>query len=328
MNRLTTILSGTAAALMLLQSCSGMEDVRNGIDSLNTRLDALQETILTYNESIEAYSDMFSGTAWIVDFIEDNGGYTVKLSDGSELRIYNGTAEEDYSPFRIGLDELSGQYVWFYGDEPYRQNGQLVPASGTDGVTPQIRVNQTGRWEFSFDGGKTWQEGDSATPRAGGLFDDVRKTDRDGNTWTEGVSSGVPCLTFTWTAGDQENIVTIPTFGGLTMTMEAELLEGGGKVFVDEIDPVKHKAYTVAAGAELTVAVRQKGVHATVIESAVGFAVRISIDSSATEEVSGTMSISPLAGTAVGDYNIFVKIFSPEGFARLVTVPVTVTDPA
>ena len=324
MKRIIFILLGIVS-FIILQSCNDRDEIRQDIDNLNDRVDKLQETIMQYNEQVAAYDALLTGTSWMVDFSEHDQGYTIKLNNGKKLEVYNGEADLDYSPFRIGLDEKSGKYVWYYNDEILKQNGETVPVVGENGVTPQVRVNENGRWEFSFDG-EIWKEGDNALPRAGGtLFDDVKKTDENGNTWIEGTSKGIPCLTFSWTVGGIENVVTIPTLGGLKLTLEVGK-QDGGKEYVEEIDFKIHKPFEVKVGESLTVNIKQKGVKTVVIETT-DFAVQITdkkdvIPDPVSGEVDGVMTITPLS--AISMENIYLKIFSAETFCKLVLVPVKV----
>lgn len=311
-----------------LQSCNERDDIRRDIDDLNGRLDKLQETIMQYNKEIAAYDALLKGTSWMVDFSENGQGYTIKLNDGKKLDVYNGEAELDYSPFRVGLDEKSGKYVWYYNDEILKQNGKTVPASGENGVTPQVRIDEDGRWEFSFDG-KTWEKGGNALPRAGGsLFDDVKKTDKEGKDWVEGESEGTPCLTFVWTVGGIENVVTIPSFGGLGLTMEAEK-QDGTKEFVEEVTLETYKPFEVKADETLTINIRQKGVNKVVIETG-DFSVQVTdapdaAPDSETGEIAGTITVRPLP-TVSGLTYIYIKIFSVESFCKLVAIPVQIVS--
>ena len=125
MKRIIFILLGIVP-FIILQSCNDRDEIRQDIDNLNDRVDKLQETIMQYNEQVAAYDALLTGTSWMVDFSEHDQGYTIKLNNGKKLEVYNGEADLDYSPFRIGLDEKSGKYVWYYNDEILKQNGETV----------------------------------------------------------------------------------------------------------------------------------------------------------------------------------------------------------
>ncbi|GEM_PF-4135921 len=316
-------------SFIMLCSCSNNDELRQDVDDLKARFDELKKKVNAYNNDIASYDDLLSGANWIVDITEDEKGFpVVKLNNGNTLNFASEDARYDYSPFRVGFDEASQRYVWFYNDAVYKLNGEIVPALGTDGIVPQIRVSDKDRWEFSFDGGRTWQIGDSAIPQTGAsFFDSVRKTDSGGNAWQEGVSEGFPCLTFVWTAGGTENVVTIPTFGGLKLTVEAEKTDGT-KEFVEDFTP-SFKPIEISKGGETTVNIRQKGVEKIVVGT-FDVNVNISDNKGATEEpttgeIPGTMVISACEGFS-GNVSIYVKIFSKEGFCKLLAIPVTVLE--
>lgn len=54
------------------------------------------------------------------------------------------------------MKEDNGVYYWTIDGEFILNNGQKVPVTGKDGLTPQFKI-QDGKWYVSFDG-KTWDE--------------------------------------------------------------------------------------------------------------------------------------------------------------------------
>lgn len=49
----------------------------------------------------------------------------------------------------IGLKEDNGVYYWTIDGEFILNNGQKVPVTGKDGLTPQFKI-QDGKWYVSF----------------------------------------------------------------------------------------------------------------------------------------------------------------------------------
>ena len=90
-------------------------------------------------------------------------GYKIYFSDGTISTISNGVNGTDgkdgvdgkdaVAPV-IGIKEEEGVYYWTIDGEFVLNNGQKVPVTGKDGLTPQFKI-QDGKWYVSFDG-NTW----------------------------------------------------------------------------------------------------------------------------------------------------------------------------
>ena len=80
-------------------------------------------------------------------------GYKIYFSDGTTAELKNG--KDAVAPV-IGLKEDNGVYYWTIDGEFILNNGQKVPVTGKDGLTPKFKI-QDGKWYVSFDG-NTWDE--------------------------------------------------------------------------------------------------------------------------------------------------------------------------
>ena len=280
-----TFIIGGLCALLPLLSCSKEDELRSDIDDLNSRLDVLLASVPQINSDLETVSEMFDGKIAITEYtVNEYGDYTVKFSDGGSMTIYSGEMEEEIPKITVGEDG------WYYtqGGESHPlldADGNPAPVSGS---TPQIRVNERGFWEYSFDG-VTWNSGfGSALPNTGSIFDDVYPSE-DG--------SG---LVFKWHVGDQNFEKEIKLYGGLDLSID----------FGSETLPL-----ALDRGETVTFPATQTNVAEIVIETT-SLSVKIE------DGTPGSITIT--APDAALDTKIFIKIFSDAGYCRVVSIPVVV----
>lgn len=279
MKRTVFILSGViflAAAV----ACSKTDELREGIDELNGRLDALSAQVGQVNDDLAASNGIINGTVTITGYSENEyGDYTVNMSDGGSLTVYSGKIEQSIPVFSVGEDGWT-----------YTVDGVTYPMSGPDGypapasgATPQVRVTDNGRWEYSYDG-QTWMSGfGTALPSSGSIFDDVYPGD-DGNS-----------LVFTWHSGDVTYEKEVALYGGLDFEID----------YGQDNTPLRF-----AVGETMEFPVIQTNVVQVAIEPTV-WGVKVTDD-----------KITITAPSQADESVIVIKIFSAEGYARAVTVPV------
>ena len=277
-------------SLATLFSCSDTEDIRNDIDDLNARLDKLEATVKQMNEDIAHYQGILNGKLLVFDFQknEKNGDYILELSDGTRMTVYSGEPAENLPIMSIGED--GNWYYTMNGEtKPLLQNENLVSANPTNGKTPQLRVNDEGMWEYSYDGNE-WHDGIGlAAPGKGGsatvsIFEDVK------------LSDDKESITFTWKNGDETLEKTIKLYGGLELKITTE-------------------TRTFKLGEKLEYDIKQEGVTDIVIET-LNWGIQI--------EENKMYVTAPSTNVKGQEYeeNLIIKIFSKEGYCRLVTVPV------
>ncbi len=135
------------------------------------------------------------GNWWIGD---TNTGVAAAGKDGADGEDGKDGADGKDAPV-ISIDEFEGKYYWVQivnGTKTWLtdKNGNKIPVTGADAVTPILRVNASGYWIVSYDHGITFTEildeygypvkavgedGESGIPGKDGL---------DGDSWFEYVN--------------------------------------------------------------------------------------------------------------------------------------------
>ena len=157
------ILSLLFLPLVLLFSCTSLDDVNERLDEHEKRLDALETLVTNANTTISNLQKLVDAQGQKVSVVSyealpDGAGYVLTMSDGTEITLKNGS--DGQSP-TVGVTEVDGILYWTINGEIMRDaDGNPIKAEGQDGEsgqTPKIRVNTDGEWEVSLDDGKTWQ---------------------------------------------------------------------------------------------------------------------------------------------------------------------------
>ena len=156
------------------------EDVsalKTAVSQINSNIAALQSvvTALQSNVYVKEVTPIKDGNNNVI-------GYTIQFTDNTSVAIYHGEkgdkgdkgdqgeqgpqgpAGTDGTTPVIGVKDYDGTLYWTVNGEWLKDDqGKLVPvtgkdgatgATGQDGKTPQLRINE-GNWEVSYDG-QTW----------------------------------------------------------------------------------------------------------------------------------------------------------------------------
>ena len=159
------------ACTLSVVSCEKYDDapIKDALASLENRITALEKL----GGEVAVLKQIVEGKAMIVSCVEDEGKYTITLSDGKVL---------DVSKVMVGtpvvtLLQINGKFYWAYyinGQiEPLTIGGKKVEVASS--VVPQIRTNDEGFLEVSVDEGKTWTPTEAKLES--GLFSAVEKQD-------------------------------------------------------------------------------------------------------------------------------------------------------
>ena len=149
--------------LAVASVCCACGDLKDRVDVLEQKVSALESKVNQNVNSINALVEAAKKAVTITKVETLTDGYKIYFSDGTISTISNGVNGTDgkdgvngkdaVAPV-IGIKEEEGVYYWTIDGEFVLNNGQKVPVTGKDGLTPQFKI-QDGKWYVSFDG-NTW----------------------------------------------------------------------------------------------------------------------------------------------------------------------------
>lgn len=282
--------------LVALYSCDERDDLRSDIDDLKERVANLEASIEQMNSDISNYQQMVEGKILVVGYSKDEqDNYTIELSNGETVTIYSGKVDMDDMP----LFSVNASGHWAYtingmttellvNDKPV----SAIPETGTAGVTPKLKVDANGFWLISVDNGSTWNklgnnqiaDGTQAVANASSLFSNVTIDEATGQ------------ITFTIRADNSQ--VKVPIYGkDFYLTIEYE------------------GTATFGLGQKQEFVVEQANVKTATIENQT-WGVKL------TENKLIVTAPKTNVQGKVYEEQIYIKIFSKEGYCRVVKLPV------
>lgn len=282
--------------LVALYSCDERDDLRSDIDNLKERVANLEASIEQMNSDISNYQQMVEGKILVVGYSKDEqDNYTIELSNGETVTIYSGKVDMNDMP----LFSVNASGHWAYtindmttellvNDKPV----SAIPEAGTAGVTPKLKVDANGFWLISIDNGSTWNklgnnqiaDGTQAVANASSLFSNVTIDEATGQ------------ITFTIRADNSQ--VKVPIYGKdfyLTIKYEGTA--------------------TFGLGQKQVFLVEQANVETATIENQT-WGVKLTENK--------LIVTAPKTNVQGKEYEeqIYIKIFSKEGYCRVVKLPV------
>lgn len=282
--------------LVALYSCDERDDLRSDIDNLKERVANLEASIEQMNSDISNYQQMVEGKILVVGYSKDEqDNYTIELSNGETVTIYSGKVDMNDMP----LFSVNASGHWAYtindmttellvNDKPV----SAIPEAGTAGVTPKLKVDANGFWLVSIDNGSTWNklgnnqiaDGTQAVTNASSLFSNVTIDEATGQ------------ITFTIRADNSQ--VKVPIYGKdfyLTIKYEGTA--------------------TFGLGQKQEFVVEQANVETATIENQT-WGVKLTENK--------LIVTAPKTNVQGKEYEeqIYIKIFSKEGYCRVVKLPV------
>ena len=282
--------------LVALYSCDERDDLRSDIDNLKERVANLEASIEQMNSDISNYQQMVEGKILVVGYSKDEqDNYTIELSNGETVTIYSGKVDMNDMP----LFSVNASGHWAYtindmttellvNDKPV----SAIPEAGTAGVTPKLKVDANGFWLISIDNGSTWNklgnnqiaDGTQAVANASSLFSNVTIDETTGQ------------ITFTIRADNSQ--VKVPIYGKdfyLTIKYEGTA--------------------TFGLGQKQEFVVEQANVETATIENQT-WGVKLTENK--------LIVTAPKTNVQGKEYEeqIYIKIFSKEGYCRVVKLPV------
>ena len=157
MKTITRIIAAVLLGGGISAACSDLSDLEKKVESLESRVTALETLLPNINGNVEALQVLVNGTT-INSATQSNGVWTIILSNGETITLTAGSIGVGNAPV-MSVDK-DGYWMVDYGSgaEYLLMNGEKVKAVGTDGITPEFGVDKDGYWIVSYDGGKTFTQ--------------------------------------------------------------------------------------------------------------------------------------------------------------------------
>lgn len=274
-------------------SCDDRDEIRDDIDALSARLDALQVEFDKLNDNINTFYDLASGKTYFTSCTtDDRGNYTLALSDGSTWTVYSGMPEGELPTLAV----QDGKWVMSYKGLT-TEIGPANPTDGADGSTPQMSIKD-GYWYY--------QIGD----------DEPKKVESPYNVAM--IEQINPSIFETVAYDEEEKTLTFSLYGDAE-PVAIKVLDGLDLEFSNEdTNPVT--TVTIAAGGNQSITATPSDNVAEVVVSPTPLEVSL------TDGNSSNLKITVPEGTASGTYTIYFEIFSDTGYRLLKSLKVTVTE--
>ena len=284
-------------SLATFSGCDDRDEIRDDINALSARLDALQVEFDKLNSNINTFYNLSTGKTYFTSYTQsENGDYTLKLSDGNSWTVYGGMPEGELPVVTISEE---GKWVFSYNGEVIELKDEAGnpatanPVDGKSGSTPKMSVDEEGYWCYQIgDGAVQWVPGpynvaevDKINPS---IFEEVKVKEGNNNV-----------LQFKPYGSD--SYVEVALLGGLNMTFSAG-------------------PYTLStSSSSLTLTVTLKEV-ADVVISPTPLEVKL------TDADTGNLTISIPAGTTLSpdQYDIYFEIYNAAGHRLVKKLTVTV----
>ena len=108
-------------SLVTFSGCDDRDEIRDDINALSARLDALQVEFDKLNSNINTFYNLSNGKTYFTSYTQnENGDYTLQLSDGTSWTVYGGLPEGELPVVTIN-DE--GKWIFSYNGEEIELKG-------------------------------------------------------------------------------------------------------------------------------------------------------------------------------------------------------------
>lgn len=209
MKKILALLLTLLSMFFLFTACYDDSEIKENVEDLQDRVAKLEILCFQMNANISSLQTIVAALQQndgitAISKLADGNGYTVTFSSGKSMTIYNGN--DGHTP-AIGVQkDDDGVYYWTLdGDWLKDKYGSKVKAVGTEGITPQLKI-EDGSWFISYDGGTIWSKLGKATGEDGdAFFSEVKITEDD--------------VTFVLADGQ---VFTIPMIPELSITFSKE----------------------------------------------------------------------------------------------------------
>lgn len=282
-------------SLVTFSGCDERDEIRDDINALSARLDALQVEFDKLNDNISTFYNLATGKTYFTSYTQDEkGNYTLKLSDGTSWTVYGGLPEGDLPVITINEE---GKWIFSYEGEE-TELGSALPTAGKDGSTPKMSVDEEGFW--------CYQIGDGEIQRVPGPYNVAEVGEINPSIFEEVKVSLTNSNVLQFKLYGSDDYMDIALLGGLDMTFS-------------NFSNDEHK---VTATTPLTLTATLKEV-ATVVISPTPFEVKLT-DAGSTESNNLTISIPSGVTVSEGEHIIYFEIYNEAGYRLVKSLTVTV----
>lgn len=273
-------------SLVTFSGCDDRDEIRDDINALSARLDALQVEFDKLNSNINTFYNLANGKIYFTSYTQsENGDYTLKLSDGTSWTVYGGMPEGELPVVTINDEK---KWIFSYEGEEIAL-GSALPIDGKDGSALVMSIDDEGYW--------CYQIGDGEKQRVPGaynvadvskihpsIFEDVK------------VSTGSPDV-LQFKLYDSDDYINVALLGGMDMTFPQNLTitKGGNKTLTAILDTDLYE----------------------VVISPTPLNVEL--------DASGNLTITVPTGVDEGEYVIYFEIYNKDGYRLVKPLHVTVT---
>ena len=295
----TAMIAAAAAA-----SCTDLDNLEQRIDSLESRIAAIEAQLDGFNANIEALGAFAEGNRTISSVAENNGVYTITLSDNTTITLDQGSTAA--TPV-VTVDENKYWMVDYNdGNGPqYLLNsaGEKVQA----GTTPLFGVDENGYWTVSYNDGESYVQVTDPSGNPVSAVSDEQTQD----SFFKDVAYNEAEGTFTVILLDDRTF-TLPVVPGFVCAIENV---EGAQVF--ELNETKTYPMTVNGESEITV-FKPEGWTAIVSENAGAYTLSVTAPAQAT-----TLTKAVIADSRS---DISVLAISSTGFAAMAKMQVELSE--
>lgn len=284
-------------SLVAFSGCDDRDEIRDDINALSARLDALQVEFDKLNSNINTFYNLANGKTYFTSYTQsENGDYTLKLSDGNSWTVYGGMPEGELPVLTINEE---GKWIFSYnGEEIELEDGKgnpatAFPVNGEDGSTPKMSIDENGYW--------CYQIGDGAVQQVPGPYNVAEVAKINPSIFEEVKVSSTNPNVLQFKLYGSDSYVDIALLGGLDMTFS-------------NFSNDEHK---VTAITPLTLTARLEEV-ATVVISPTSLDVKLE------DNRTLTISIPSRATVPAGEYTIYFEIYNESGYRLVKSLTVTV----
>ena len=284
-------------SLVAFSGCDDRDEIRDDINALSARLDALQVEFDKLNSNINTFYNLANGKTYFTSYTQsENGDYTLKLSDGTSWTVYGGMPEGEFPVVTISEE---GKWVFSYNGEVIELKDEAGnpatanPVDGKSGSTPKMSVDEEGYW--------CYQIGDGAVQRVPGPYN-VAEVDKINPSIFEEVKvkeGNNNVLQFK--LYDSDDYINVAVLGGMDMT------------FCEQNPTITTKGGNKTLTANLTDDVDKVVISPTPLEVVL------------TDAQTENLTIKAPATVSAGEYTVYFEIYNADGYRLVKSLTVTVT---